>query len=260
MPPFDPISDNDHLEQRIVFHMNKADIRRDKNRHCGFHSLCHSAGSMLLDMGTPLSCGGCQPVSSVGMSLQGLVMPVFFRILYTSGMRASELRLARLGDVNLEEGYIRVRQGKKHKDRHVPIHPDLVKKCINLKEQIHQTSPENEFFFMLRPGCEMKLFNVYHNFRRYLDKAGIPHIGHGPRVHDFRHTYCVNLLRKWIEEGKDPMVYLPYMRAMLGHETFEETAYYLKLTTAAFPSIGDSLDKTFPDIIGEVSFSEHEYY
>lgn len=24
MPPFDPISDNDHLEQRIVFHMNKA--------------------------------------------------------------------------------------------------------------------------------------------------------------------------------------------------------------------------------------------
>ncbi len=54
MPPFDPISDNDHMEQRIVFHMNKAGIRRDKNRHCGFHSLRHSAGSMLLDMGTPL--------------------------------------------------------------------------------------------------------------------------------------------------------------------------------------------------------------
>lgn len=54
MPPFDPISDNNHLEQRIVFHMNKAGIRRDKNKHSGFHSLRHSAGSMLLDMGTPL--------------------------------------------------------------------------------------------------------------------------------------------------------------------------------------------------------------
>lgn len=54
MPPFDPISDNNHLQQRIVFHMNKAGIRRDKNRHCGFHSLRHSAGSMLLDIGTPL--------------------------------------------------------------------------------------------------------------------------------------------------------------------------------------------------------------
>ena len=113
---------------------------------------------------------------------------------------------------------------------------------------------------MIRPGCEMKLFNVYHNFRRYLDKAGIPHTGHGPRVHDFRHTYCVNLLRKWIEEGKDLMVYLPYMKTMLGHETFEETAYYLKLTAAAFPSIRESLDKAFPDIIGEVIFNEHEYY
>lgn len=191
---------------------------------------------------------------------RALVMPVFFRILYTSGMRVSELRLARLGDVNLEEGYIHVRQGKNHKDRLVPIHPDLVKKCISLKEQIHQTSSKDEFFFMLRPEREMKLFNVYHNFRRYLDKAGIPHTGHGPRVHDFRHTYCVNLLRKWTEEGKDLMVYLPYMRTMLGHETFEETAYYLKLTAAAFPSIRDSLDKAFPDIIREVTFSEHEYY
>ena len=54
MPPFDPLSDNDHLEQRVVFHMNKAGIRRDKNQHSGFHSLRHSAGSMLLDMETPL--------------------------------------------------------------------------------------------------------------------------------------------------------------------------------------------------------------
>ena len=34
--------------------MNKAGIRRDKNKHSGFHSLRHSAGTMLLEMGTPL--------------------------------------------------------------------------------------------------------------------------------------------------------------------------------------------------------------
>ena len=56
------------------------------------------------------------------------------------------------------------------------------------------------------------------------------------------------------------MVYLPYMRTMLGHETFEETAYYIKLTAATFPSIRDSLDKAFPNIIEEVVFNEHEYY
>lgn len=54
MPPFDPISDNDHLAQRIVYYMRKAGIDRRKKKHSGFHSLRHSAGSMLLEMETPL--------------------------------------------------------------------------------------------------------------------------------------------------------------------------------------------------------------
>lgn len=39
-------------------------------------------------------------------------MPVFFRILYTSGMRVSELRLARIRDINLGEGYITIHEAK----------------------------------------------------------------------------------------------------------------------------------------------------
>ena len=54
MPPFDHFSDNDHLSNVIFQYMNKAGIRRDKNKHSGFHSLRHSAGTMLLEMGTPL--------------------------------------------------------------------------------------------------------------------------------------------------------------------------------------------------------------
>lgn len=54
MPPFDPLSDNDHMQQRIVYYMNKAGIRRDRNKHSGFHSLRHSAGSMMLEMGASL--------------------------------------------------------------------------------------------------------------------------------------------------------------------------------------------------------------
>lgn len=54
MPPFDPISDGDHLSGRILHYMGKAGIRRDRNKHSGFHSLRHSLGSMLLEMETPL--------------------------------------------------------------------------------------------------------------------------------------------------------------------------------------------------------------
>ena len=60
--------------------------------------------------------------------------------------------------------------------------------------------------------------------------------------------------------SKDLMAYLPYMRTMLGHESFDETAYYLKLTADVFPFIRESLKKSFPSMIDEVSFNEREYY
>ena len=188
------------------------------------------------------------------------VMPVFFRILYTSGMRVSELRLARIRDVNLEKGYIHVLEAKNHKERLIPIHPLLMLRCRELKEKIHATSPDDEYFFMILPGKPMTLGNVYKNFRRYLEQAGISHTGKGPRIHDFRHTYCVNLLRKWADEGKDLMAYLPYMRTMLGHESFEETAYYLKLTAERFPYIKERMKESFPDLIKEAEINEHEFY
>lgn len=188
------------------------------------------------------------------------VMPVFFRILYTSGMRVSELRLARIRDVNLEKGYIHVLEAKNHKERLIPIHPLLMLRCRELKEKIHATSPDDEYFFMILPGKPMTLGNVYKNFRRYLEQAGISHTGKGPRIHDFRHTYCVNLLRKWADEGKDLMAYLPYMRTMLGHESFEETAYYLKLTAERFPYIKERMKESFPDLVKEAEINEHEFY
>jgi integrase len=54
MPPFDPIGDNDHLQQQIIRYMRKAGIDQRSKKHSGFHSLRHSAGSMLLEMETPL--------------------------------------------------------------------------------------------------------------------------------------------------------------------------------------------------------------
>ena len=191
---------------------------------------------------------------------RAMVMPLFFRLLYTSGFRVSELRLARICDFNLDEGYLLVRESKNHRDRIVPIAPPLVERCREIIEIVHKNSSDDEFFFLVRPGEILTLGNIYKNFRRYLEGAGISHTGRGPRVHDFRHTYCVNLLRKWTDEGKDLMAYIPYMRTMLGHEGFEETAYYLKLTYERYPYIKEALKKEFPEMIEEVAFSEKEFY
>ncbi len=54
MPPFNPIGDDNHMEQIIVKYMRKAGIDRRNRKRSGFHSLRHSAGSILLEMGTEL--------------------------------------------------------------------------------------------------------------------------------------------------------------------------------------------------------------
>ena len=54
MPPFDPIGDENHMQQQLTRYMRKAGIDQRRKKHSGFHSLRHSAGSMLLEMETPL--------------------------------------------------------------------------------------------------------------------------------------------------------------------------------------------------------------
>src|SRR5258708_1643146 len=50
-----------------------------------------------------------------------LVMPVLFRTIYACGLRASEARLLRFGDVDLDAGVLTIRDGKGGKDRQVPL-------------------------------------------------------------------------------------------------------------------------------------------
>lgn len=54
MPPFDPIGNENHMQQQLVRYMRKAGVDQRTKKHSGFHSLRHSAGSMLLEMETPL--------------------------------------------------------------------------------------------------------------------------------------------------------------------------------------------------------------
>lgn len=54
MPPFDPFPDEDHLSHIVKTYMNKAGLSINKDHHKGFHSLRHSAASIMLENDTQL--------------------------------------------------------------------------------------------------------------------------------------------------------------------------------------------------------------
>lgn len=191
-----------------------------------------------------------------------LIMPVLFRMIYTCGLRASEARLLKVGDVDLENGILNIHHSKLDNSRLVPMSDSLSERCHQYSKKVHSFPTPQDYFFPAFGGKPMTLGNVYKNFRKFLWHADISHNGrgHGPRVHDFRHAFAVHCLKKWGEQGKDLAVYLPVLKTYMGHESFEETAYYLRLTADVFPEITLKLETRYPEIIPELKGHSDETY
>ncbi|MHC1772368.1 MAG: tyrosine-type recombinase/integrase [Flexilinea sp.] len=200
------------------------------------------------------SIDNCNP-STFGPT-RDLVIPVFFRLLYCCGLRSSEARLLALSDVNLSTGTIYIRESKGHKDRMVYLSDDLRQLCWNYDEKMRQKLPDREAFF---PNKKGKFYGYetpdiwFHEFWDSLEEAKICS-GNSPRVHDFRHTFAVNRLNRWIIEGKDINAYLPYLSIYLGHVRQEDTDYYLHLVPEFFPIFCEKAGKISETLLPEVDY------
>ena len=182
------------------------------------------------------------------------VMPVFYRLLYCTGMRLTEARLLKVGDVDLIGGVITVFNAKLDKHRQLPLSPEMLSRLRTYSQNVHMFSKPSDWFFPGFSGKPMTMGNVEKNLRKFLWKARISHGGRskGPRVHDFRHSNAVHCLRRWVLDGKDLNAYLPVLQAYLGHVSFADTAYYLHLTADLFPDITKKVETMFGFIIPEV--------
>lgn len=187
-----------------------------------------------------------------------MVMPIFYRLLFECGLRCSEARLLVVGDVDLEKGCLTIRESKNRNSRLVMVSASMLKRLREYADAVHPFPNESAIFFPGSPGKPMTLGNVYKNFRRFLWRAGISHTGDGPRVHDFRHTLAVYRLKAWSEQGKDLMAMLPVLKTYMGHDSFHETAYYLRMTADVFPDIRMKLEGAFGDIIPEMGGGQYE--
>ena len=200
-------------------------------------------------------CHYCSPCPN-----RHLIMPIIFRMIYSCGLRVSEASLLKVQEVDLYNGILIINQSKKDNSRLVPMTDELTKKCQIFSKQVHFYSNEEGYFFPMIDDRPLTLGNIYKNFRKFLWKAGISHGGRGsgPRIHDFRHSFAVHCLKKWSAEGKDLMTYLPILRVYLGHDSFDETAYYLKLTADVFPEITLKLEKVYSDLIPVIEGGDYE--
>ncbi len=182
-----------------------------------------------------------------------LVVPVIFRVLYCCGLRSSEATGLKVKDVDLEIGKLMIRNSKGNKDRHVMLSGDVLNLCRIYHEKVSKIFPESIYFFPNHRGIRYNDSTLWYTFHQFWDRAEVGFIsGNPPRVHDFRHTFAVNLLNQWVSENKDLNAYLPYLSMYLGHAHLAETDYYLHLVPEFFPVLTTRTTEKFAHLIPEV--------
>lgn len=150
-----------------------------------------------------------------------------FELMYSSGLRASELINMKAEDVNLEAGFIRI-MGKGSKERVIPAGARALAK---LKEYLNTERPKllkgknSDFLFITGRGKPMSRQRLWQALKVQGKQAGIdlsPHM--------LRHSFATHML----EGGAD----LRSLQKMLGHSDISTTQVYTKIS-------GDRARKVF---------------
>lgn len=166
-----------------------------------------------------------------------LAFPLIIKILICCGLRISEVLRLRLKNLNLDENYLLILNSKNGNNRIVPFCDEIKDEFVIYLNYTDLDTSSDNYIFPYRYGQPISSGGFRTQFNHLLQTAGIPRTETGPRIHDLRHTFAVYKLKEWAERGMDLKTLLPFLKFYMGHKTFEETAYYLRLTVNSFPLI-----------------------
>ena len=143
-------------------------------------------------------------------------------VLFSCGLRVSELTHLTLSNLYIEEQYIRV-LGKGSKERLVPISPRALEELsywFDDRNKMDIKPGEEDYVFLNRRGHHLTRTMILIMIKRYAVEAGIKKT---ISPHTLRHSFATSLL----EGGAD----LRAIQAMLGHESIGTTEIYTHIDT-----------------------------
>ncbi len=157
-------------------------------------------------------------------TILGLRDKAILELLYSTGIRNSELRNLTIYDADTSHGELRINQGKGRKDRIIPL-GEIAAKYLETYLQVsrpllveQQKEKKQNLLFISKNGQKITLANLLWLIEKYVQQARITkHI----TAHSFRHTCATHMLR-----GKSN---LRYIQELLGHSSIATTQIYTRV-------------------------------
>ena len=153
-------------------------------------------------------------------SVKGLRDSAMLELLYSCGLRVSELVSLKIQDLFFGEGYIRV-IGKGDKQRLVPISATARERVHRYLDKRPETRSGEDALFLNHRGSRLTRVMVFTILKQAARNAGIE-----KRIspHTFRHSFATHLL----EGGAS----IRQVQEMLGHESILTTEIYTHLDSS----------------------------
>ena len=142
-------------------------------------------------------------------------------ILYSCGLRSSELASLKVHNVNFKEGMIAVEQGKGLKDRVIPIGVtalEFIAEYIEKVRPLFDSCKSKDLLMLTNTGQHFTKVTLNKKIKLISKQAGLERTVN-PR--HFRYTLATDLLKSGVD--------LRYVQEILGHEQLKTTTLYAQV-------------------------------
>lgn len=168
-----------------------------------------------------------QEIMAIFEAIPNLKHRLMLMIIYSAGLRRSELLNLRRGDVDLNRGVLFVRGGKGRKDRQ-----GLLARSLVAPVQVYLEKYKPAVWLFEGAGkAQYSASSLQQILKRAVAKAGIEKEVH---LHTLRHSFATHLL----EGGTSTR----YIQVLLGHESSKTTEIYTQVSRVALNRIKSPLD------------------
>lgn len=150
------------------------------------------------------------------------------KLMYSAGLRVSELVNLKAGDIELERGYGWVRKGKGNKDRMFVLAEGIKEE---LRSHLMKKNINSDMWVFAGRHDHLHQQSIYRIIKKAARHAGITKNVH---PHTLRHSFATHL----IENGYD----VASVQSLLGHASMDTTMVYLHLAPSKMIAVKSPLD------------------